>query len=111
MKQPIAGLIVHIGEVVEGVPARATNATRKSIWTPPQRHHPQSHRHPLAARRPAQSVGDACAAKGSLVAPDRLRFDFSHPEKVEDEELAAVSAEISGAILQELSRCRREQVA
>ncbi|MCK0195557.1 alanine--tRNA ligase [Ancylobacter sp. 6x-1] len=35
-------------------------------------------------------LGDHVAQKGSMVAPDRLRFDFSHPKPVEDAELRAV---------------------
>jgi alanyl-tRNA synthetase len=37
-----------------------------------------------------QTLGDHIAQKGSLVAPDRLRFDFSHPKPITDAELAAV---------------------
>ncbi|QIB35499.1 alanine--tRNA ligase [Ancylobacter pratisalsi] len=35
-------------------------------------------------------LGDHVAQKGSLVAPDRLRFDFSHPKPVDEAELAKV---------------------
>ena len=35
-------------------------------------------------------LGDHVAQKGSLVAPDRLRFDFTHPKPLTDEELAHV---------------------
>ena len=35
------------------------------------------------------------AQKGSLVAPDRLRFDFSHPKPVTADELRAVEAEVN----------------
>ena len=37
-----------------------------------------------------QVLGDHVAQKGSLVAPDRLRFDFSHPKPMNDNELARV---------------------
>ena len=37
-----------------------------------------------------QVLGDHIAQKGSLVAPDRLRFDFSHPKAISPAELAAV---------------------
>jgi len=37
-----------------------------------------------------QVLGDHVAQKGSLVAPDRLRFDFSHPKPVTAEELEKV---------------------
>jgi alanyl-tRNA synthetase len=35
-------------------------------------------------------LGDHVAQKGSLVAPDRLRFDFSHPKPMDEGELKAV---------------------
>ncbi|AVO45447.1 alanine--tRNA ligase [Phreatobacter cathodiphilus] len=37
-----------------------------------------------------QVLGDHVAQKGSLVAPDRLRFDFSHNKPIGDDELAKV---------------------
>jgi alanyl-tRNA synthetase len=37
-----------------------------------------------------QVLGDHVAQKGSLVAPDRLRFDFAHPKPISDDELSAV---------------------
>jgi alanyl-tRNA synthetase len=45
-----------------------------------------------------QVLGDHVAQKGSLVAPDRLRFDFSHPKPIEDSELVEVE-EIANRVL------------
>jgi alanyl-tRNA synthetase len=45
-----------------------------------------------------QVLGDHVAQKGSLVAPDRLRFDFSHPKPIEDAELNQVE-EIANKVL------------
>ena len=99
MKQPVNGLVVHIGEVVEGVPAVGDKATaqvdrarRKDII----RNHTATHLLHAALRN---HLGIHVQQRGSLVAPDRLRFDFSHPERVADEQLAAVTAEVREAIL------------
>ena len=37
-------------------------------------------------------LGDHVAQKGSMVAPERLRFDFSHPKPMADDELAQVES-------------------
>ena len=43
-------------------------------------------------------LGQHVTQKGSLVAPDRLRFDFSHPAPLNDADLAAVEAEVNAEI-------------
>ena len=47
-----------------------------------------------------QVLGDHVAQKGSLVAPDRLRFDFSHPKPVEAEEVVQVEDIANRVLLQ-----------
>jgi alanyl-tRNA synthetase len=47
-----------------------------------------------------QVLGDHVAQKGSLVAPDRLRFDFSHPKPITAEELEKVEDLANDYVLQ-----------
>jgi len=47
-----------------------------------------------------QVLGDHVAQKGSLVAPDRLRFDFSHPKPMTAEELERVEDIANDIVLQ-----------
>jgi alanyl-tRNA synthetase len=50
-----------------------------------------------------QVLGDHVAQKGSLVAPDRLRFDFAHPKPISDGELAAIEDLANAHILKNTS--------
>ncbi|MDW8315556.1 MAG: alanine--tRNA ligase-related protein, partial [Rhodovarius sp.] len=92
------GLFVHLGVVEEGtarpgLPVRAEvdHARRSAI----RAHHSATHLLHEALRR---KLGPHVAQKGSLNAPDRLRFDISHPKPIEPEELAWVEAEVNARI-------------
>ena len=99
MKQPVTGMVVHIGEVVEGTPSvadRAIASIDRQRRSDIIRNHTATHLLHAALRN---QLGAHVQQKGSLVAPERLRFDFSHHEKVEAATLAAISAEINGVIV------------
>ena len=45
-----------------------------------------------------KELGAHVTQKGSLVAPDRLRFDFSHPEALTHAQIAAIEAEVNAQV-------------
>jgi alanyl-tRNA synthetase len=98
-RHPIGGLIVHSGEVVEGQPtvgAACTVFVDGSRRLDIMRNHTATH---LLHAQLRAVLGPHVQQRGSLVAPDRLRFDFSHDEPVTREQLDAITHNVNEAIL------------
>ncbi len=99
MRRPIPGLIVHMGEVTSGTvkvddPAYALIDTSRR-WDIMRNH---TATHLLHAELRGQ-LGEHVRQRGSLVAPDRLRFDFSHPQPVNADQLRAIEQAANQAVL------------
>jgi alanyl-tRNA synthetase len=93
-------LIVHSGVVEEGtltpglaLALHVDHVRRSAI----RANHSATHLLHEALR---QVLGDHVAQKGSLVAPDRLRFDISHPKPIEAAELARVEDIVNDKVLE-----------
>jgi alanyl-tRNA synthetase len=99
VSKPAAGIIVHIGEVVRGEPktgdlsiARVDVQRRQDIM----RNHTATH---LLHHELRKILGQQARQAGSLVAPDRLRFDFTHPEALTPEQLERIEAGVNRIIM------------
>jgi alanyl-tRNA synthetase len=99
MRRPAAGVIVHVGKVTKGNPkvgdeviASVDADRRRDIM----RNHTATH---LLHAELRKVLGEHARQAGSLVAPDRLRFDFTHPEAITPTQLAEIEAGVNQRIL------------
>jgi alanyl-tRNA synthetase len=97
-----SGVMIHRGKVVEGslsigdaVDARVDMARRLDI----ARNHTATHLLQAALR---QILGSRVYQRGSLVGPDRFRFDFSHMPSITSEELKGIQRQVNEWIRQDL---------
>jgi alanyl-tRNA synthetase len=88
----IAHTVPSLPEALDAaVTARVDGERRRRIRV----HHTATHLVHAALR---ETLGDHVQQKGSLVAPDRLRFDFSHFDAVDEETLRDLERQVNDAI-------------
>jgi alanyl-tRNA synthetase len=99
-QKKLGDFFVHIGKVESGevkvgtpLQLEVDHSRRSSI----RAHHSATHLIHEALR---QVLGDHIAQRGSMVAPDRLRFDFVHPKPITAEELARVEDIANDVVLE-----------
>jgi len=99
VRKPAPGIIIHIGEMKKGIlkSRQSVNLTvdikrRLDIM----RNHTATH---LLQAKLKEILGDHVRQAGSLVAPDRLRFDFTHPKALTSDQIEEIEEKVNIAIL------------
>jgi alanyl-tRNA synthetase len=108
-RKPAAGIIAHHGVVKSGKVAVGDECVlivdvdrRLDIM----RNHTATHLLHAVLRK---VLGDHARQAGSLVAPDRLRFDFTHPEALTPQQMQAIEAGVNEIILGNLPLAVQEK--
>ncbi|MEM9015091.1 MAG: alanine--tRNA ligase [Pseudomonadota bacterium] len=100
VKKRVGAVFAHIGVVVSGT-VNIGDSVNLEIDAPRRNliraNHSVTH---LAHAALRDILGDHVAQKGSLVAPDRMRFDFTNPKPVSPEQLADIEQQVNTVIRQ-----------
>ena len=95
-------LIIHFAnELPNALDAKVQAKVNKQRRIDTENNHTATHLLHEALRR---VIGDHVEQKGSLVSPEKLRFDFSHFSKLTDEELEKVEKIVNEKIAENISR-------
>ncbi|MCJ7723414.1 MAG: DHHA1 domain-containing protein, partial [Anaerolineales bacterium] len=109
MRKPAAGVIVHVGEVINGQPKVGDNAL---AMVDIQRRHDIMRNHTATHLLHAELhavLGDHARQAGSLVAPVRLRFDFTHPKALTQAQLEEIEHRVNEVVLSDYRVTTRHQ--
>jgi alanyl-tRNA synthetase len=97
-----AGVIVHLGEVLSGQPRVGDPAVAE---VDPTRRHDIMRNHTATHLLHAalhQVLGEHARQAGSLVAPDKLRFDFNHSDALDPEQLERIESLVNQAVFADM---------
>ncbi|MFA4916465.1 MAG: alanine--tRNA ligase [Syntrophales bacterium] len=100
--KPLDDLLIHIGKVTKGeakvgdVVSLLVDAEKRRAM---EANHSGTHILQAALKK---ILGDHVKQSGSLVSPERLRFDFTHFSKIEDDELERVETTANAYIRQNI---------
>jgi alanyl-tRNA synthetase len=99
-RKPAAGVIIHIGIVKSGAPqigdATIAEVDLERRWDV-MRNHTATH---LLHSKLQKVLGEHARQAGSLVAPDKLRFDFTHPDSIAPQQLETIERLVNDEILE-----------
>jgi len=94
-QKPVDGLFVHKGTVAEGeirIGSEAELQVDEELRAATIRNHSGTHLLHSALR---EVLGDQAMQKGSLVGPERLRFDFTHDSPLSEDEIARIEDRVN----------------
>jgi alanyl-tRNA synthetase len=97
-KKPLPELTVHVGKIVAGSVAKGANAELKVDQAQRQAtalNHTSTH---ILQKVLTETLGEHVQQAGSLVTPERLRFDFIHFSALTAEEIAQIEEQVNRRI-------------
>jgi alanyl-tRNA synthetase/REP element-mobilizing transposase RayT len=101
----MVSFVTHEGRVTREwtkLPTRFVLSVKPSHRIPTMQNHTATHLLNWALRRELDPEGGHLQQKGSLVDPDKTRFDFSHKKPLSDDELGRIEELVVGRIADDL---------